>query len=172
MGLRKIGKPGCVAFSHVDKTAAKLPRFGEELNSIARISAGITCGAIRPACGAALGWRLVHLNAETVNEFRHHALHLRNKHDSVRATAAQPVLHGDCGGHQRVDRHHSEEQRPWVDEICSSTTIPTKATTMPAYAPESMNKGQKWCKFKVYGASDHCTRCQALGGPRSVGSRG
>jgi hypothetical protein len=81
----------------VDKTAAKLPRFGEELNSIARISAGITCGAIRPACGAALGWRLVHLNAETVNEFRHHALHLRNKHDSVRATAAQPVLHGDCG---------------------------------------------------------------------------
>ena len=43
-----------------------------------------------------------------------------------------------------------------------STTIPTKATTMPAYAPESMNKGQKWCKFKVYGASDHCTRCQAL----------
>ena len=71
----------------MDKTAAKLPRFGEELNSIARISAGITCGAIRPACGAALGWRLVHLNAETVNEFRHHALHLRNKHDSVRATA-------------------------------------------------------------------------------------
>jgi hypothetical protein len=34
-----------------------------------------------------------------------------------------------------------------------STTIPTKATTMPAYAPESMNKGQKWCKSKVYGAS-------------------
>jgi hypothetical protein len=99
LGLRKIGKPGCVAFSHVDKTAAKLPRFGEELNSIARISAGITCGAIRPACGAALGRRLVHLNAETVNEFRHHALHLRNKHDSVRAPATQPVLHGDCGGH-------------------------------------------------------------------------
>ena len=24
-GLRKIGKPGCVAFSRVDKTAAKLP---------------------------------------------------------------------------------------------------------------------------------------------------
>ena len=73
VGLRKIGKPGCVAFSHVDKTAAKLRRFGEELNSIARISAGITCGAKRPACGAALGWRLVHLNVETVNEFRHHA---------------------------------------------------------------------------------------------------
>ena len=73
-GLRKLGKPGCVAFSRVDKTAAKLPRFGEELNSIARGFVGITCGAIRPACGAALGRRLVHLNAETVNEFRHHAI--------------------------------------------------------------------------------------------------
>jgi hypothetical protein len=41
------------------------------------------------------------------------------KHDPVRAAAAQPVLYGDCGAHQRVDRHHSEEQRLWLDEICS-----------------------------------------------------
>ena len=27
------------------------------------------------------------------------------KHDPVRAAAAQPVLYGDCGGHQRVDMH-------------------------------------------------------------------
>jgi hypothetical protein len=54
-GFRKIGKPGCVAFSHVDKTAAKLPSFWEELNSIARVSAGAACGAVRPACGVALG---------------------------------------------------------------------------------------------------------------------
>eukprot|EP01046_Picozoa_sp_COSAG06_P029978 COSAG06_NODE_2821_length_6233_cov_6.865015_2_plen_109_part_00 len=27
-----------------------------------------------------------------------------------------------------------------------------------------MNKRKKWCIFKVYGASDHCARCQALGG--------
>jgi len=106
-------------FPAVDKTAAKLPRFGEGLTRIAKVSVGTACGATRLACGMALRWRLAHLNAKTSREFRHHALHLLHKYDPVRAAAAQPVLYSDCGGHQRVDMHHSEERRRWVDEVCS-----------------------------------------------------
>jgi hypothetical protein len=108
-------------FPAVDKTAAKLPRFGEGLTRIARVSAGTACGATRLACGMALRWRLAHLNAKNFPRISppDHALHLLHKHDPVRAAAAQPVLYSDCGGHQRVDMHHSEERRRWVDEVCS-----------------------------------------------------
>jgi hypothetical protein len=51
-------------FPAVDKTAAKLHRFGEGLTRIAKVSAGTACGATRLACGMALRWRLAHLNAK------------------------------------------------------------------------------------------------------------